>query len=588
MGLIPEEIISQILDRCDIVETIASYIPLKKAGRNFKALCPFHNEKTPSFVVNPEKQIFHCFGCHVGGNVITFVMKQENTTFPEAARMLAGKVGITIPSTVSTGERRSNQRDLIFEINAIASEYYHEKLLKGKDPSARRARQYLQRRGLNLETVKAFRLGYASERWDELLGYLRKKNFSLGLIEKAGLIIPQKDKSGYYDRFRNRIIFPIFDVRGRCRAFGGRTLGNDSAKYINSPETDIYTKGKHLYGLHVARDVICKNDSIVIAEGYMDALLPFQSGVQNIVASLGTALTLDQIRLICRYTKNVILLFDTDKAGESAAIRSLDLLLEEGCFVRVATLVKGEDPDSFIRKYGITEFRNRIKEARSFFDFRLGTLEERFNPHTIEGKAHIAQQMLPTISLIPNAIVRDEYIRKLSQAIEVSEAALTVELKKITKEKISPANKGIEKGIPLAKMRAVEKDLLRLMLREQEIIAAVKEEVHIEDFRDEAIRRIVEEIYNFVEEGRKINVNALMSRFGEPEIVQLLAQLVSSDVVIENVEKAQRDYIKRMIKDRLAWQKKSLEKELKEAQRLGDDKKVFELLGKINEIIRVK
>ncbi|MBU0468966.1 MAG: DNA primase [Candidatus Omnitrophica bacterium] len=296
MVLIPEEIVSQVIDRSDIVEIISSYIPLKRAGRNFKAACPFHNEKTPSFVVNPDKQIFHCFGCGVGGNVVSFVMKQDKMDFPEAIRMLAQKVNVVIEEVDEPTRRSTNERHLIFKINELAAEYFQDNLLSAKTKMASDARKYLKERNVDFGTVKSFKVGLAVDKWDGLLEYLKNKGVSLVLMEKAGLIIPRDNSRGYYDRFRNRIVFPIFDTRGNCRAFGARALDDNQAKYLNSPETIVYTKGHHLYGFHFAKDAITQEDAVIIVEGYLDCIMPHQFGVKNIVASLGTALTVEQIR----------------------------------------------------------------------------------------------------------------------------------------------------------------------------------------------------------------------------------------------------------------------------------------------------
>src|SRR3989338_780926 len=335
MGRIPDEIVQQVIDRSDIVEVVSSYVPLKKAGRSFKALSPFNHEKTPSFFVSPDKQIFHCFSSGTGGNVVSFVMKMEHMEFPEAIRFLAERAGIHIPDEKNEAPEKINLRQKIFEINTLARDYFYEILLTDKSAEVNEARQYLKDRGITLDTVKHFFVGYALDQWDGLIKYLRKKDIPLGLMEKAGLIIAREKDQGYYDRFRGRIIFPIADLQGKCRAFGARVLPKknsegekETAKYINSPETLLYTKGQHLYGFDMARENIAANDEVVIVEGYTDCVIPFQNGISNIVASLGTALTVEQIRLLRRYTRNVTMLFDADVAGQLAMLRSLDILIE--------------------------------------------------------------------------------------------------------------------------------------------------------------------------------------------------------------------------------------------------------------------
>jgi DNA primase len=277
MGFVPEQIVAQVLERSDIVQTISNYVPLKKAGRNFKTNCPFHNEKTPSFVVNPDKQIFHCFGCSEGGNVITFVMKQEHLSFPEAIRLLADKVGIMIPTGEADEQdqtRKKNFRQSLYHVNEAACQFYHNILLSDKDSNAQKAQEYLKARGVSLPIVQQFKLGFALDRWDALMSHLRKSGINLKLMEKAGLIIPRDKQDGYYDRFRNRITFPIFDIKSQCLGFGARAMDDGVAKYINSPETPIYSKGRNLYGLNFSREAIKKKGHALIVEGYLDFLIP--------------------------------------------------------------------------------------------------------------------------------------------------------------------------------------------------------------------------------------------------------------------------------------------------------------------------
>ncbi len=426
MGLIPNDVINQVIGRSDIVEIIGEFTALKKAGRNFKALCPFHNEKTPSFVVNPDKQIFHCFGCGVGGNVVGFLMRQEHLEFPEAVRFLAHKVGVVIPEEESSAPRPSRQlREELFKINALSAAFFHETLLTSREADAKTAREYLKGRGVNLETVKTFRLGFAPNEWDALLKYLRSKGISEEVIHSAGLTIAREGKGGFYDRFRNRIVFPISDIQNRLVAFGARAMQeSDGAKYINSPETAVYTKGQHMFGLQLTKAAVGKSDRIIVVEGYMDMIMPYIHGVENIAASLGTALTIEQVRLIRRYTNNVVMLFDTDSAGQSAIVRSLDLLIDEGMNVRVATLAQDEDPDSFIRQQGAESFAMRIDNAQSLLDFKFNWLGLQYDPKTVEGKSKISQELLGTIARFKTEVAKYELTRQLAQMLNIPEGVL--------------------------------------------------------------------------------------------------------------------------------------------------------------------
>lgn len=590
MGLIPEEIIAQVLDRCDIVTTISNYIPLKRAGRNFKANCPFHNEKTPSFVVNPDKQIFHCFGCGVGGNVVTFVKLQERVEFPEAVRMLAGNAGIVVPTT--EGDTQALRlKDMLYNINDLAVQFFHNALV-GNYEGNHIARQYLKDRGVTLAIVKKFRMGFAPEKRDGILSYLRSKDIGLSLIEKSGLIIAAENREGYFDRFRNRIVFPICDVRSRCIGFGARALKEDIAKYVNSPETPLYTKGNHLYGLHLAKEAVRTKDVVVIVEGYMDFIIPFQAGVDNIVASLGTALTVEQIRLLRRYTPNVIMLFDADKAGEAAMIRSLDLLIEEGMSVRVASLSAGEDPDSFIRHFGVDEFNRRITEALSLFEYKLKILMGQYSHKTVEGKAKISSEMLPTINKFSNTVMKFGYIKELSQILGVSEQALLIELQKIGKPREQQAKDSSAAALKTAltpMTRVVEYNLLKIMLEEESFVPLAKNDLLLSDFRDERMRSIIEKIFALLEQGKSVNVLNLMSCFSDEQILQFITQLSASETDSAppaNRQRLYEDHVNRMRDERLRFARQDLSSRIRLAEEAGDEVVLEQLKQQFNQLLK--
>ncbi|MDP8212518.1 MAG: DNA primase [Candidatus Zapsychrus exili] len=592
MGLIPEDIVARVIDRSDIVEVISAYVPLKRAGRNFKTNCPFHNEKTPSFVVNPDKQIFHCFGCGVGGNSVSFVMQQERIDFPEAIRILAKKVGISVPeNSYSKDQGSSNVRQEIFEVNDLAADYFHKILLSDKSKEIEKVRAYLKDRDISLDAVKQFKLGFAADSWDGLLEHLKEKGITLGLIEKAGLIISRENREGYYDRFRNRIIFPIFDTRGHCRAFGARALESDEkgAKYINSPETIVYTKGHHLYGFHLAKQAIGQQDSVIITEGYLDCLMPYQNGINNIVASLGTALTTDQIRLIRRYTKNVVMLFDTDKAGQAAMMRSLDALVEEGMFVKVVKLSENDDPDSFIRKYGADSFKEQITNAVELFDYKLNTLSESYNIKEIEGKAHISSEMLITISKFDNEVVRSTYVSKLSKILGVPESSLLLELKKISK---TPNDVGFKNREQKSKeknenLRAVETNILRLLLEEESYIKGIKDDISLDDFQDVRIRNVISEIYDLYSKGKKISFASLINKYDDQNTQEMISALMNQDeMMIGDKEKMYRDCVNRIKSDKVKLKRQDLLEKIREAESAGNTSRLDELTREFNTLIK--
>jgi DNA primase len=596
MGLIPEEIIAQVIGRCDIVEIISSYVPLKRAGRNFKGNCPFHQEKTPSFVVNPDKQIFHCFGCGVGGNVVSFVMRLDRLEFPEAVRALASKVNVAIPETNTVDGQAVNTRQSILKVNALAAEYFHKNLLFDKGKSAQDARDYLKQRKIRRETIEQFQLGFALDQWDSLIVFLRAKGINLGLMEKAGLIIPRDKGQGYYDRFRNRVMFPIFDTQSHCRAFGARALpsadgqNQSTAKYINSPETTVYTKGHHLYGFHLAKQAIGQEDFVIMVEGYVDCLMPFQTGVTNVVASLGTALTVEQIRLLRRYTKNVVMLFDMDPAGESAMLRSLDTLIEEGIQVKVASLEQGHDPDSYIGQFGVEAFRERVLKAKTLFDYKLGILMNRYEIKSIEGKARISGEMLQTIDKFDNAVIRTEYIKRLSEALTVSEQPLVTELNKVrqmTGEKKLFGKSGGPKTPVQDQLRVVESDILRLLLEEKSFIEATKKEIALSDFQDRKIREVISKIYELFEQGREINGANLINSFEDQDMQHMIARLMADQgMAAGDRKKMHSDYINRMKKDRVKLQMKALQGQISQAESAGNQSELEGLLVEYTQLMK--
>ncbi len=367
MGKIPENILNEIQDKCDIVEVISSYIPLKPSGRNFKACCPFHHEKTPSFVVSPDKQIYHCFGCNSGGNVFNFLKEYEKVDFIDAVKMLAEKTGVKLPESRSHGDQDDSLVSVLYSVNDIAANYYSN-LLEKLDSSLE-PKRYIAKRGLDGAIIKKFRVGYADSSWKALLDYLLGRGIKQDIILKAGLVIKGKDNS-YYDIFRNRVIFPIFDARDKVIGFGARVMDETLPKYINSPETAVYKKGQHLYGLNFAKAHIKERNFAIITEGYLDVITCHQYGVNNTIASLGTALTTEQIRLLKRYTHNIVMLYDADQAGEMASLRGLDLFLEEDMNVKIATLEKGHDPDSFLGKFGKEKLDEIIKKSKSLFTYK--------------------------------------------------------------------------------------------------------------------------------------------------------------------------------------------------------------------------
>lgn len=585
MALISDDIIAQVIGRCDIVETVGGYMALRRAGRNFKGLCPFHHEKTPSFVVNPDKQIFHCFGCGVGGNVISFVMRQDRLEFPEAVRALAEKVGIQI--THADSGPRDDTRPL-YKVNELAAQYFFETLIADKSPAAKAAREYLKGRQVSLEIVQKFQIGFAPEGWDGLLEFLKTKDIPINVIEKTGLIIANEKRTGFYDRFRNRVTFPIFDSKSRVLGFGARAMDDNPAKYINSPETSIYRKGEHLYGFQLSKEAIGRLDFAIVVEGYMDFIMPYQAGVHNIVASLGTALTVEQIRLLRRYTHNVVMLFDADPAGQSAIIRSLDILLEEDMNVKVAVLTNGEDPDSYVRKFGAEAFQKQIQNAKSLFDFKLEHLKGQYDSTTIEGRAKIAEEMIRTIGKLVNPMVKIGYLKRLSELLDFPESVLQGQMSKIgaprTDSKPVAPKVSIE---PQGAPRHVEVKILKFLLETDDFASAVKNEISVLDFQDDHIRLIVAKIFETVDKGGKVDVGCLINSFEDENIQRLISGLLAQEErYFVDPKIVMRECINRMIQDRSKSKRQQLLALIQQAERSGDTTKLDELKAQFNELVK--
>lgn len=426
--------LDQIRQKIDIVSFISEYLPLKKAGRNFKVNCPFHNEKTPSFVVSPERQIFHCFGCGAGGDIFTFLMKYENLEFPEALRILAKRAGVELKRRVFDTQA-SKTRERLYEINHLASEFYH--YLLTAHSSGKKAQDYLRKRGISEESIKTWKLGFAPNLWDSLIKFLvGKKKYQIKELEEAGLVVPGKD------RFRNRIIFPLTDHRGNIVGFSGRLLEDPStssgqAKYINTPETLIYHKGDLFYGLDKAREVIKKEDSAILVEGEFDVIQSFQNSVKNVIAIKGTALTQNQAGLISRFTENINLCLDKDSAGELANKRGIEILENAGLQVKIIK-VPGKDPDESWRGNSVP-FKKAIKNPIPIYDFILESALSRFDAKEASGKKKISDEVIPFLVKITNEIIKNHYLKKLSQTLEVSEEAVFQEIEKLEKKlKASP------------------------------------------------------------------------------------------------------------------------------------------------------
>lgn len=580
--MIPDAVIHQILDRTDIVELIGAQVVLKRAGRNFKACCPFHSEKSPSFIVSPDKQIYHCFGCGAGGNAISFVMKHGRKDFREAVEDLAERARVELPKERAVDPKVAERFSQFAAANRFAADFFQDVLLKRKEGDP--GRVYFKKRGIDEKTINDFKLGYAPPGWDALASAAKGK-FSEDILEKLGLVLSKKE-GGVYDRFRARVMFPILDAKGAVVAFGGRILDDSQPKYLNSPESEVYTKGRHLYGLYQARTAIRDRDFAVVVEGYMDLIACHRNGVPNAVASLGTALTDDQARLIKRHTKNATILYDADKAGEMATLRGLEVLIAEGIEVKIVRLPKGHDPDSYTKEFGTAKFQEAVNAAQTLFDYKLAFLKQQFNPATVEGKVRIAGEMVGLFAKAQNEILRSAWLKALAKELDLSEDALTREMQKSAKGRpaqapapVKAAETGTEHAVP------VEKLLIGLFLDDPRFVEAARNEIGPSDFQYPAAKRIAQELWNAGL--KKVSAAELVNRHREePDAVTLVSEASAEAETLTDRKKAFEDCLIFLKRSRLAHERQTLQSEIKAAETAGDKNRVAQLLNDINRLNR--
>ena len=467
--------VEQVKSAADVVKIVGDYVKLRKGGANYVGLCPFHQEKTPSFAVHPTKQIFHCFGCGVGGDVFKFVMLMENLTFPEALRRVAEKVGIRLleQELDETADASARERTELYKIHDAAAKYYAAQL--GATTEGRSARAYLADRGLGDEVVGRFRLGYAPGDGQGLTRVLQESGFKLPELEKSGLVLRDAERQRHFDRFRRRVIFPIANESGKVVAFGGRALGDDQPKYLNSPETPIYTKSRVLYHLDRAAQGIRKLDYVILVEGYMDCIAVASAGVENVVASCGTSLTESQIRLLTRYTRRVVVNYDPDSAGVAATERSLNLLLEEGFEAKVLALPGGLDPDSFIRRQGAAAYKELLGSAPTYLDYLTDRAAVQNDISRPEGKIAAANAVLPYLVRIPNQLLLTELAQRLAGRLKIDDPVLRQDLKRTVLQRRVEVGAGT--GRSETKITLAERQLLRAVLESEaladEILPAI-------------------------------------------------------------------------------------------------------------------
>jgi len=544
-GLISQEFIDDLRNRVDIIEVIRDFVALKKQGQNYVGLCPFHAEKTPSFVVSPHKQIFHCFGCGKGGNVYTFLMERNGLTFPDAVTSLAHRCGIPIPQDGLSPEKakQNSLREKFYHINELTADFFQKMLLheaKGKE-----ARHYLKRRGLVEQTCEKFLLGFAPNAWDELSCFLLKKGVLAEDLITLGLAV-QGQQGRLIDRFRNRLIFPIMNFNSKIIGFGGRVLDDALPKYLNSPETPLFNKGRQLYGINLARGLIRNKDQAILMEGYLDVITAHQYGVTQAVATLGTALTEEQGKLLMRYTYNAVICFDADVAGQEATKRGLEILQQLGLNVSVMTIPEGKDPDEFLRKQGAEHFYKVLTQAYPLFEYNLLKLMEKYNQDTIAGKIQIIQELVPDLYRVQSPVNRQGYIQMLAERLSFPEKAIYAEIRNFQAERVKSRDGSGAEGQPREKeaVTAGEKAqrvLIRLVLEKPEIIRAVEEFGGKELFSDKLYQEIYRINYLLRQAGHNIKAEDLITHLENEEARRVLTEILLTEGFLQDGERIFRD-----------------------------------------------
>lgn len=561
-GFIPDEEIRLVREQFDILDVVSKYVHLKKRGRYYFGLCPFHSEKTPSFSVDGEKQIFHCFGCGVGGDVFSFLMAIENVTFGEAVRELADRAGIVLSDAHDTGASTEavKRKNRMYEALELAAKFYRHVL--EKTAYGQRARDYLDERQLTPDAQKAFCLGFAPDSWDTLLTFLKRRQYDEKLLEEIGLVTARTSGTGYYDRFRKRIMFPIEDTQGRVIGFGGRIVGDGTPKYLNSPETPLFNKSRFLYNFHRARQTMRVTRQAVLFEGYVDVITAWQAGVKNGVASLGTALTEEQARLLSRNVDTVIICYDSDAAGETATLRSLDLLKAQGCIVKVAQMPVGMDPDDYIRKYGGDVFiRDILSSAVSLTAFKLQMVQKGVDLNDEDEKLKMVKQSLEIITDLPEALERDHYMRQLSEQFNLSYDAVKTEQRKLyydRKKREKRTDKAgsewnnskiskhmlAEQPLQPAHYRA-ERKLIAFMMRDRRIAERIQQEIG-SAFNVDEFAALAAYIYAYYAEGHTADAGRFVHYLPDESLKKVASALAMEDVEQEVTPNVIDDYIRQV------------------------------------------
>lgn len=587
-----DQVVDQVQSLSDIVEVISSYIPLKRAGRNFKANCPFHSEKTPSFMVNPDKQIFHCFGCGVGGDVFSFLMKYEQMNFPEALRKLAERVHVVLPESKPFSTRERSELERFYQLYTITSEFYYANLKHPKLGEA--GRIYLTKRGFGTSEIETFHLGFALSEWRSLYEYLSKKGFQDQELLRSGLIA-RSAQGTTYDIFRNRVMFPILNTQEKVIAFGGRTIADETPKYLNSPETPIFKKRKEMYCLYLAKRAIAVSEAVrrmMIVEGYLDCIRLYANGFQNVVATLGTSLTNEHVRILKRYADEAVVVFDGDKAGEQASLRGLDIFLEEGMSVKVLCLPKGFDPDDLVRSKGAQAMTELLNQSQDVFDFKLQVLLSRYNKSDSLGLLKITSEFLDTFAKIQTPVLVDRYLKKLAVTLGVEEGSLRSELNKLKNKQSSIKSISRSAKLPVAVKKAeqppVEKLLLSLMLHYPPYIRTFLEAFPNYSFIGEKTK----EIFNLFSQTARgfdetqLSASKLLNRIKDEGLKTFASELLMTEWRSgEDRELAFQDALRMLKGQERAGRLRALRNQISQAEEAGNQDLLLKYMKTYQELL---
>lgn len=587
----PQTFIDDLRRQADIVRVIQDYVSLKKKGTSWMACCPFHKEKTPSFSVSPAKEIFYCFGCHKGGSVFTFVMEMERVSFPEAIKIVADKVGMPLPKLVEDSGfvARRAEADEVIQLNKWALEWWGQQL-KADGPEAKNAREYLDRREIAEETRQTFRLGYAPDRWEALTQHLKTQGASLAQIERSGLVV-KKEEGGSYDRFRGRLIFPVMDNQGRPIAFGGRTLKSDEgAKYINSPETAAYIKGRNLFGLNLCRDEIRRQQFAILVEGFLDLIVPYQFGIRNVIASLGTALTPEQAKLLGRFARKVVVNYDGDRAGIQAAKKAIQTLLAEDIEVKVLVLPDNADPDEFIRKFGGSEYHRRRGESLPHIQFVIDHAVRDRNLHRPAEKAAAVEEVLPYVRAVRSRLLKREYFDIAMDALRIDEQALKRELWLSVRMGITDSTEVRQRVVRRTELKptAAEQRLLGLLFTDEQLRRGVLPILAPTDYDDLATASIFKALIELEREGTEIDFETLSAKTQDDSLAaDLLPMLfMSGSLHASNEHYVPEECLHTFRLMKLDHRIAGIRSELAAAERLGETKKIESLAAEQVELTR--